>query len=97
MNSREVNSRAGLQCQYLSSVSSNATHLVDGDNGKLYVWRGTGADLPAAKTTCSSAVPGVGGVVFGPGLVVSYNSFTENQLVENYFTAQQGLKAYYMG
>jgi hypothetical protein len=88
---------AGLQCQYLSSLASNATHLVDSTNGKVYVWSSTGANLNNSKNSCASAALSVPGVAFGPGQLSSYNSFEENQLVENYFVAQQGRTTYWVG
>jgi hypothetical protein len=78
-------------------LTSNATHLVDGDNGKVYVWRSTGDTLNNSKTSCASAALSVTGVVFGRGQLSSYSTFAENQLVENYFMAQQGRTTYWVG
>jgi hypothetical protein len=87
----------GQTCDYLSAVPSNATHLVDGVNGKLYVWNATNQALPSAKTLCAAFTPDVPGVSWGAGLVITYNTFEENMLVENYFRAQQGAKSYHLG
>ena len=74
--SQACSDAAGIDCPQLSALTSNSTHYVDAERGKLYVWKGTGAALPAAKQDCT-VLPTVDGIQWGSGLLTTYNSFSE--------------------
>ena len=81
----------------MSTITNDATNLVDAVNGKLYTWSASPATgVPAAKALCATT-PSTPGITWGPGLLVTYNTFEENLMVEDYFRGTQGAKAYYIG